>query len=316
MKVLFEKWHGCQNDFIVIFSNPNQKELLHALKDEATKLSSREGSGIGANGILILEFEPSLAMNFAPSKLTIINQDGSVAKNCGNGIRCAALACYKRAHEHTRPVEIPDSFELTVEENKFLCHFSEEKNAAGLPHTVAVSVGIPRLNEANPWHEEALKAIEQTKTEFTPELQLESVTTCELSNPHIILITQQELNPEALDKIASRLQTSCGLDGVNVHLAREHTEIMSSKKLPRFLKNCSSFYDIIHWERGCGPTKACGTGASALAASIFAEGFITQDESIAVTMPGGSLCLSKRGEFASIELCGEAHFVFSGHLDI
>lgn len=312
MKVSFQKWHGCHNDFVVIFSNPNQKELLEALREKASEICSREGTGIGADGILILEFEPSLSMNFHPSKLTIINQDGSIAKNCGNGIRCAALACFKRAHEHTRPVDIPDSFELVVEDNTFLCHFSEKKDSEGLPSSVSVTMGIPSLNEKNSWHETALKAVEEGLKELDLKLNLDSINTCELSNNHIVLVTQDELSAEALDLLATKLQTSCGLDGVNVHLAREKTEIMSEKKLPSFLKNCSSFYDIIHWERGVGPTQACGSGASSLAACVFAEGFITEDESIAVKMPGGALCLSKRGESAPLEMCGEAQFVFDG----
>lgn len=63
------------------------------------------------------------------------------------------------------------------------------------------------------------------------------------------------------------------------------------------------------WERGCGATQACGTGA---VASVFAgihKGFLDRD--VKVNMPGGvvQIRILDNGEFI---LAGEVEHVFSG----
>ena len=314
MNISFEKWHGCQNDFIVVFSNPNQKELLDALQNEARKLCSKNGSSIGADGILVLDFEESSEQTFTPLKLTIINQDGSIASNCGNGLRCAALACYKRALEAERKVDIPDAFELKVLEKKFLCRFSEELNAEGLPEFVTISMGEARLNDENSWDTEAREAIQKVNTDLNSPFSFEDIFTCHLSNNHIVLLTHDLLNEEAFYRLSEKLQHSFSWDGINVHLAKELGKAPS--KTPCFLQKSSSFYEILHFERGCGPTQGCGSGATSLAASIFQEGFLEKGDSIGVKMPGGFVSIINQGAGLSLELSGPASFVFKGKLTL
>lgn len=315
MKVPFQKWHGCKNNFLVIFSTPNQKELLEALKKKAPSLCSKDGSSIGADGILLLQFEESSPPTFTPKKLVIINQDGSEAQNCGNGLRCAALACYKRALDYPRKIEIPDSLELAVRDNTFLCRFSDKFDSLGLPDSVTVSMGTALLNEDNSWHGEAIKALEELRLSLTPSLSLESTSTCDLSNKHIVLLTGAELDEKALGKLAKKLQHSYSWDGINVHMAKE-LEDKETKNFPSFLGNASSFYEVLHWERGCGPTQGCGSGACSLAASVFAEGFLEDGDTVAIKMPGGFVGVTSRGKNTPLELKGPASFVFEGIFDL
>lgn len=67
------------------------------------------------------------------------------------------------------------------------------------------------------------------------------------------------------------------------------------------------------WERGCGITMACGTGACATAAAAAWSGLIPRGEAVRIRLPGGSLDIrvpprSDRG----VEMTGPARLVFSG----
>lgn len=82
----FVKYHGNGNDFIIFdsFSSTHKLSEQWLLKN-ASRLCERH-RGIGADGIIVLtkkEENPHFFMD-------VINRDGSVAKNCGNGLRCAA----------------------------------------------------------------------------------------------------------------------------------------------------------------------------------------------------------------------------------
>lgn len=82
----FTKYQGNGNDFIIIDVDNSQSSmdsLLAWAQNNAQKLCDRY-TGIGADGILLVaSHEKALSM-------VVINQDGSLAKNCGNGLRCVA----------------------------------------------------------------------------------------------------------------------------------------------------------------------------------------------------------------------------------
>ncbi|MCI0800032.1 MAG: diaminopimelate epimerase, partial [Chloroflexi bacterium] len=63
------------------------------------------------------------------------------------------------------------------------------------------------------------------------------------------------------------------------------------------------------WERGSGETLACGTGACAIAVAARLQG-LTQD-SVDITLPGGTLTIDWDGE-GEVYLEGPAEEVFSG----
>src|SRR5690554_5521513 len=71
------------------------------------------------------------------------------------------------------------------------------------------------------------------------------------------------------------------------------------------------------WERGAGPTLACGTGACASAAVSARQGLIGSltEGSVKVSLPGGDLAIHA-GEDNHIFMTGPATRVFSGRIDI
>ncbi len=66
------------------------------------------------------------------------------------------------------------------------------------------------------------------------------------------------------------------------------------------------------WERGCGITAACGTGACATVAAAVHHGLVAEDTPIAVQLPGGRL--SVRWHHGRVWMTGPARLVYRGAL--
>ena len=82
MKILFNKYEGAGNDFIIVRNVPNQIDTSdrHLFR----KLCDRR-FGIGSDGVLVIE-----ECDGYDFRMIFINPDGSRGSMCGNGGRCAA----------------------------------------------------------------------------------------------------------------------------------------------------------------------------------------------------------------------------------
>jgi diaminopimelate epimerase len=67
------------------------------------------------------------------------------------------------------------------------------------------------------------------------------------------------------------------------------------------------------WERGAGPTLACGTGACAVVAAAVNRGYT--ERSVVVELPGGNLTIDWPVG-GSVFLTGPAELVFTGQVDL
>merc|ERR1719203_2257706 len=72
------------------------------------------------------------------------------------------------------------------------------------------------------------------------------------------------------------------------------------------------------WERGAGPTLACGTGACALTVAAIRAGKIPRagEQGTRVTLPGGDLFIEWRESDNKIYMKGPATFSFDGKASI
>lgn len=78
------------------------------------------------------------------------------------------------------------------------------------------------------------------------------------------------------------------------------------------LKNATEI-DLIVWERGCGFTEACGTGACATVVAAIEKGLAQKDTDIKVNLPGGSLVIKWDSVTNSIFMTGKAEMTFIGY---
>jgi diaminopimelate epimerase len=96
----------------------------------------------------------------------------------------------------------------------------------------------------------------------------------DLGNPHVVLV-RDATDEDELGSFAKALQNDRRFpNGTNVHVIASNGEGI----------------DVLHWERGVGPTKACGTGAVA-SAEVFAR--LRNDRApLDVRVPGGLLSVA------------------------
>ena len=305
----FEKWHGCRNDFIVLWIADSDGELvLNSLKRQAVRLCDRH-SGIGGDGLLILLTKQR--DDLTPYGLVIINSDGSIAKTCGNGLRCAASSVRKRHLGQGRSRELPEMVELQVEGETLLCRFLLGSVATPL---VVVDMGTPVLNREVPWFE----AAEQACAVVTKKAgQIASIGVCTIGNPHIVL-TSEAASRELLLKLGPALQDHPLKDGVNVHLVqtRDITAKDQARAGQELGQKLTELYQAFVWERGAGETMACGSGACAIAALALATGLLERDAWVGVDMPGGRLYVKQDEANGPLQLAGPAVFCYSGQVEV
>jgi diaminopimelate epimerase len=81
--------------------------------------------------------------------------------------------------------------------------------------------------------------------------------------------------------------------------------------------------NLVVWERGCGITLACGTGACATVVAACLEGRADADREIPVHLPGGTLFITVKAgaaspagpTYAGVTMRGPANIVFEAAVD-
>ncbi|MCW3997240.1 MAG: diaminopimelate epimerase [Candidatus Bathyarchaeota archaeon] len=271
----FWKMHGLGNDYIVIDNRNNiiNEENTSKL---ARKLCERRFS-IGADG-LILVFNSIKA----DIKMRIFNLDGSEAEMCGNGIRCFSKYCYEN--------NIIRKKELTIE------------TLAGLKKTrltikdqtviqVDVDMGVPIFEKHKIPMQGRGKCINEDLIIDGTTFQ---ITCLSVGNPHCVIFVDN-------------------VDEYPVHLFGpkiENHPIFPNRINVVFAEVVKKdLLKVRVWERGCGETLACGTGACA---AVIAGNIIGKTKNkVKVCLHGGELEI-KYNEIVFMK--GPVEKVFEGRL--
>ena len=74
--------------------------------------------------------------------------------------------------------------------------------------------------------------------------------------------------------------------------------------------------ELVVWERGCGITLACGTGACATVVAACLEGLANVGEPVRVNLLGGPLEIEVAHDFTGVSMTGTATHVFDGDLTL
>lgn len=279
-KIKFTKMQGLGNDFIVLDYEEYEKT---GLKKEilAKKLCNRH-FGIGADGLMIINPNPQNT----DTGWFFYNSDGSVAQMCGNGIRCFAKYVYEKG--------LIDKTEFSVD-------------------TLA-GVIVPKLNDDGTVTVNMNKPVlipDKIPANVSSNLNFE-VCGCgekfianavSMGNPHCIIFTDKDTKSAAL---------KYGFEIENNSIFPEKTNVEFIKIISR------SEINLDVWERGCGITLACGTGACASVVAGILNGYL--DNKVKVNLPGGSLVIEWNGSLNDVDcnvyMTGAAEFVFVGEIEI
>ncbi len=140
MKILFNKYEGAGNDFIIVKNSPQL--IDHSDKSLIRDLCDRR-FGIGADGLMLIEEYDGYDF-----RMFYYNSDGSVGEMCGNGARCAAhfamshmtgfrdLTFMAGDGPHTARPDGPGRTEISIRD------VSEISEA---PDGILVNTGVPHL---------------------------------------------------------------------------------------------------------------------------------------------------------------------------
>ena len=274
----FVKMHGLGNDFIVV---AGERELPADAPERAVRLCDRH-FGIGADGLVYI-----LPSERADVRMRILNPDGSEAEQCGNAIRCVAKYVYDRGLAARSLVTVEtlgagvQRLEITAEGGRAV------KVKVDMGEPVLRGLDVPTTIDRTPVVGHPIEADGRTF----------HFTAVSMGNPHCVIFVD---------------------DAASFDLCRWGPLIERHPLFPR--KTNVEFVTVVSrsravmrvWERGAGPTLACGTGACAtLVASVL--GGLT-DRKAVVSLAGGDLFIEWSEEDNRVYMTGPAEEVFAGTL--
>jgi carbamoyl-phosphate synthase large subunit len=279
VKLPFTKMHGCSNDYICIncfdFEINSPESLSVLLSDRHT--------GIGGEGIFLI-----LRSDVADAKIRIFNLDGSEDSIGGNAIRCVAKYLFDNNIVNKRRMRIE-----TLSGIRDL-HLSTRN---GEVSSVTVDMGRAELRpEKIPVKLTGENVVARQVAIGGAEY---AITCVSMSNPHAVVFCGR-LDTLDLHTIGPLFENDPLFpDRVNA----EFVEVMGRNHLKMRI-----------WERGCGETQACGTGACAAAVAAVLNGYCDKDADIKVQLPGGELVIKYTDE--TVFMTGSCVKVYDGVVEI
>lgn len=271
--MFFTKMHGAGNDFIVIDNRNGAVTDAGAL---AARLCARR-LNIGADGLVLVEDSES-----CDTRMRIINADGSEAEMCGNGIRCFARFVYDE--------KIVEKEEFTVET---LAGTMIPKMilADGKVTGVRVDMGEPSFAAGDiPMNTETVLA-------QPIEIDGRSVTVSSvlMGVPHtVVFVEEGNVSWDDFDALAPKIEKHAVYPkNTNVNFA----EIIDAEHIR-----------VRTWERGAGPTLACGTGSCGVA--VIAKALGMGGDRTVILLQAGELIIERSGE--KVFMTGPAEYVMRG----
>jgi diaminopimelate epimerase len=216
--------------------------------------------------------------------MRIFNSDGSEAEMCGNGIRCFA--------RYVRDTRVSKRRTLAIETLAGLIH-TEFK--AGL---VKVTMSTPILNA--PDIPVALPSGPVLMHKVTVDDTEVAISAVSMGNPHAVIFAH-ELTDELVLRCGEKFQ-SHPLFPKKVNV--EFVQVLSDREIRMRV-----------YERGCGETMACGTGAcAAVVAGILNK---RHGNSVTVHLLGGDLFIEWSGSTSDpVYMSGPARKVFTGSVEM
>ena len=276
----FTKMHGLGNDFIMV--NGFEEAIPEGdLPRIAGQLCDRH-FGIGADGLILVL--PSKNANF---RMRIINQDGSEAEMCGNGVRC--FARYVRTHGMTRE----SALELETLAGIIRPQIISDDRDSSL---IRVDMGQPRFSRKDiPIRGDDPEAIaDQLKVNGSRY----EFTALSMGNPHCVIFVDDVRN-YPVERIGPLIENH------NLFPRRTNVEFV------QVLSNNQARMRV--WERGAGETLACGTGACAAAVACAVNNRTARRVSMELTR--GSLLIEWTGD-NRVLMTGPAVEVYSGEISL
>jgi diaminopimelate epimerase len=268
---------GIGNDFVVVDARAREFAPGTAL---VRRLADRR-AGIGCDQLLVIERDESGEAAFA---YRVWNADGGEVEQCGNGARCLAFLWATELAE-----DAPQAFTMRSKAGLVAARISDG--------AASVSMGEPDFRPARIPLTATSEASRYTIAVGDRSIRLGAVS---MGNPHAVIV----LDELGEDSIARAPVATLG-PAVEMHPAfPQRANVGFARALQR------DRIALRVWERGCGETLACGTGACAAVAVLQDCGAV--DSLVTVDLPGGSLVVEWHGRGTPAWLSGPTRITFEG----
>ncbi len=263
------KMQGCGNDFAIVDYDEYKKSGLE-ISEFAKKICDRN-FGIGADGLIIPKTDNAEGADIS---WYFYNSDGSTAQMCGNGMRCFAKYVTDKGLINKKVFSVKTGAGI----------ISPEILADG---NVRVNMSSPILEpEKIPFRGEGKRVVKVSDREF-------EINPVSMGNPHCVIFTD--------DDVYEMAKT------YGPYL--EKHELFPEKTNVEFIKiKSKSEIDFCVYERGCGITLACGTGACASVVAGVMNNLT--DTVVKVNLLGGSVTVDWSTK-KDIFLIGPAEYVYT-----
>ncbi len=233
--------------------------------------------GIGCDQVIVIE----KARNGADAAMRILNADGGEVESCGNAARCVARLL----------MEEQDGTSTRIETAGGLLLCTDAPQAAvtvdiGLPHVEWKQIPLAREADTNGF------ALNVDGREFL-------ASAVSVGNPHCVLFVE-DAEEAPVAELGPRI---------------EHHAMFPARTNVEFVNVLSpSRLRMRVWERGVGITRACGTGACAVAVAAHRRGLAGRK--LEIVLDGGTLEIEWRARDGHVLMTGPSSLSFSGDVDL
>ncbi len=278
----FSKYQGLGNDFLLLDGRnriDGDAEDAFDLTPEAIRRLCDRRFGVGGDGV-ILALPPQQGGEL---RMRIFNADGSEPEMCGNGIRC--LARFLADSDGDAPGR---TWQIETLAGRIVPALEADgRIRVDMGRPFLEPAAIPTLLEAG------LAGLPQGDLVIAGEAL--AVAAVGMGNPHVVIPV---LDVEAVD-----------LELLGAAL--EVHPVFPARTNVHFVQVLHPGHLVMRvWERGAGPTLACGTGACATLVACHLLGL--SERGARLDLPGGALEIHWDAASDHIFMTGPAEAVFEG----
>ena len=278
----FSKYQGLGNDFLMLDGrSAGDSEFVFGLTPELVVQLCDRRFGVGGDGI-ILALPP---MAGGELRMRIFNADGTEPEMCGNGIRC--LARFLADRDGDGPGR---TWQIDTLAGRIVPQLLDDG-------TIRVDMGAPFLLPEQVPTTLPVGAAGLPQGELDVDGECFAVAAAGMGNPHVV-IPVDAVDEIDLERFGSRFEVHPAFPAkTNVHFV----QVLSPEHLLMRV-----------WERGAGPTLACGTGACATLVACHSLGL--SERRARIDLPGGPLQIHWDAASGKVFMDGPAEHVFDGFI--
>ena len=272
----FLKYHSLGNDFVIIdwFKRP-ESYLQSFLQHEAWPAWVKQvcTRHTGVGADGVLIVRGNTEAGVP--EIIVYNADGSLGQTCLNGLRAVA-------HYLVEYWRLPASLTIKMGQRLYSCEVGE-KDYQDSSRLITTRMQVASVQD------ELVLTIQEEK--FIG-------TRVSIGNPHYILL--RSIDMPFLQKFGPLLESHAAFpDRTNVEFVWQDC-------------HQDDLFHLLVYERGCGITNACSSGAAATFGLLYTRGTLPPDKKITIAMPGGQVIGWISGEDTYLQ--ARSVEVFSGVL--